>query len=143
MKKSPSGLEFINTIYKQRKGVSVQASYGIVIEYFSRGEYPLSTFFKNYKNYFDIRQPSGIKIEGVISKHFYDHCDRNEKMKFEFVHEFHLSNIFNTKMYCRVALWKSNFLPVEHDEVMELRYTLIDGGLVMVIYNISPDRFHC
>lgn len=143
MKKSPSGLEYINTIYRQKRGASVQAAYGIVIEYFSRGDYPLSVFFKNYKSYFDIHQPSGLKIEGIISKHFYDYCDRNEKMKLEFVHEFHLSNLFNSRMYCRVALWKANTLPIEPEEVMELRYTLIDGGLVMVIYNISPGHFHC
>jgi len=143
MRNSPSSIEFINTLYRQRKGASVQAAYGIVIEYFSRGDYPLLVFFKNYKNYYDIPQPSGIKIESVISKHFYDHCDRNHKMKFEFVHEFHLSNLFNSRMYCRVALCKSNFLPINHDEVMELRYTLIDGGLAMVIYNISSGHFHC
>ncbi len=143
MRQSPSGLEHINTIYRQRKGATVQACYGIVIEYFSRGEYSLSVFFKNYKNYFDILQPSGIKIEGVIAKHFYDHCDRNEKMKFEFVHEFHLSNLFNTRMYCRVALWKSNILSVDQEEVMNLRHRLTGGGLAMAVYNISGNHFHC
>jgi hypothetical protein len=46
-------------------------------------------------------------------------------------------------MYCRVALWKSNVLRIEHDEVKELRLRLIDGGLAMVIYNISVNHFHC
>ena len=143
MKKSPPGLEMINTTYKQRKGASVQASYGIVIEYFSRRDYPLPVFFKNYKSYFDLDQPSGIKIEEVISKHFYNYCDRNEKRKLEFVHEFHLSNLFNTRMYCRIGIWKSMLSPIDAEEVKDLRYTLIDGGLAMVIYPVSKDLFHC
>jgi hypothetical protein len=143
MKKFSSFLELINTSYKQRKGASIIASYGIVMEYFSKGDYPLFLFFKNYKNYFDLVQPAGIRIEEVITKHFHNYCYTNEKMKFEFVREFHLSNLFNTRTYCRVALWKSMVFPIETEEVLELRHKLINGGLAMVIYTISHTSFHC
>jgi hypothetical protein len=136
-------LKFLNTSYKQKSGASVTACYGMIIEYFSKGDYTVFLFFKNYLHYYGLSSTASRNLEETITKHLQQHCYYNEKRKLEFVREFHLENLFNSRGYCRVVCWKAGLMPITTDDVMELRFKLVEGGLAMVVYMASHTAYHC
>jgi hypothetical protein len=132
----------LNISYKQKSGASVTASYGIIIEYFYEGEYPLDVFFENYRNYFHLDMPPGKNQEEIITKHFQESCYQNEKRKLEFIQELHHENIFNTRTYCGIAQTGADAFPLPTEDLMRLRDKLRDGGLAMVLYDATRTLVH-
>lgn len=148
-------LKYINTEYQQTGNVCVTASYGIVVEYFSKSKFTVNKFLNDYLSKYkvDLKNQSIIAKQGQrkligyrenqLSAHFHKICRENgDKRGFEFIKEIHNEDIFNTLQFCSIVSSKAQKEYIEQLEVDLLREALKKGGLAMVLYKVSENSLH-
>lgn len=142
-------LEYLNKNYTQTGGVCVTATYGIILEYFSDGEYKIENFFEDYQEKLKPTQEmldwslengacyrTSNNVEDLICAHFHYECIDIKKISgYRYIEELNSANTFSELKYCTIVDKKHSSSSIENETSIRLRKKLESGGLAMALYN--------
>ena len=118
------------------------ASYGTVIEYFSKGKIDIEHVLSNYIEKFEIfPTPPEVyyfkKKHGIIYNHFHEYCEPKDMRDFIFIKMLHEKNDLNTSDYCKIEDYKASLDVIDNNNKDLIRNYLINhDALAIVLYKV-------
>lgn len=144
----------IDVTYQQAGNICMFASYGIIINYFSKKAITFDQIYLNVIDQFPglkheiesmlTKSPSSdirVVSEDIISTKYHIHCRNVDIRGFDYIKSLHDTNALGTKQFCLVK--ESNAVYpgfIQLSERMSLRDNLMKiGGLAMVLFPVGPN----
>lgn len=140
--------KYFNQNYTQSEDVCAMASYGLVIEYYSKGEVTIAEVLDKYDNkfqleYFNIAKHKQRNKEKAISDHFHMVCKPMDKRGFQYIKELHEDNVLGTAKYCKIVSSEALKTKITDDELENVRREIIENNsLVMLLYRVRDEIHH-
>lgn len=138
-------IELINNEFVQFGDVCALASYGTVIEYFSkkivRVEQVLSNYFEKYNLYDKTSEDFYFKEKHkLISEHFHKSCEKKKIHGFKYIKQLHENNDLETGDYCKILDIQTEGELIVEKDLFNIRDILRDqDALTMVLYYVGEE----
>jgi hypothetical protein len=143
-----ANLEFMNKKFVQDGNICALASYGIVIEYFSKGkmdcEHVLGNYFEKY-NLYD--KTTGVfyfkEKHKLIYEQFHEVCRRKKINGFTYISQLHDKNDLQTSDYCQIIDIQAPGTLIVEKDLFPIREILKDqDALLMVLYKSGEETIN-
>jgi hypothetical protein len=140
-----ANIEFINKSFAQDNGICALASYGIVIEYFSKGkincEQVLTNYFEKHNLYDKTTGDFYFKEKHkLIYEDFHKVCRRKKINGFTYISQLHKNNDLETSDYCKIIDVQTPGTLIVEKDLFPIREILKDSdSLVMVLYKSGEE----